>query len=193
MVRCCWATLHRLGHPGKQGSREIWYSVPIPVGEGIGKRRRRRHAWEIGHQPRQTTGTSLTISRFAHPMFDITAKKWITENLQCRADHRERQVLMASGHVEEWEKWVQVCTKHHRTVTSLAINQQSPEVNEINGRMRKKPEMTSMTSKTGNEPFFWENTQIIYYSALISPTYLETQPFFSPTYFTLRVGLRPGS
>ena len=70
MVRCCLATLHRLGHPGKQGNCETWDGVPspIPIGEGVGKRRRLRHAWEIAHQTRQSTGTGLTISRLARPM-----------------------------------------------------------------------------------------------------------------------------
>ena len=35
-VRCCWATLHRLGHSGKLGNHKTWDSGPIPMGEAIG-------------------------------------------------------------------------------------------------------------------------------------------------------------
>lgn len=70
------ATLHRLGHPSKPGNREIWDGVPDPnpSGEGVSKRRRLRHVWEIAHQTRQSNGTGLTISRLARPMCDTDRK-----------------------------------------------------------------------------------------------------------------------
>ena len=73
MVRCCLATLHRLGHPGKQGNCDTWDGVPSPnpIREGVGKHRRLRHIGEIAHQTRQSTGTGLTISHLARPMCDI--------------------------------------------------------------------------------------------------------------------------
>ena len=105
MLRCCLATQHRLGHPGKQGNRETWDGVPSPnpIREGVGKWRRLRHTWEIAHQTRQSTGTGLTISRLARPMCDITVGhesiKKSTKCLQCRADHEATKVLTASDHV----------------------------------------------------------------------------------------------
>ena len=84
MVWCCLSTQHRLGHPGKQRNLETWDRVPSPnpIREGVGKRRRLRHTWEIAHQTRQSTGTGLTISRLARPMCDITVVHESIKNRQ---------------------------------------------------------------------------------------------------------------
>ena len=158
MVRCCLATLHRLGHPGRQGNHETWDSGPIPVGEGIGKRRRRRHAWEIAHQPWRTTGTGLTISLLARPMCDITARKWIIEKRSYSVEQTKeqgrswRQAAMLKTERNEFECAQSITGRWHHW---QRISNHRKWMKWSNEKKRKwhhrKQEMS---------PFFWENTEL---------------------------------
>ena len=49
------------------GIKTFWETRAQPLWR-MGKRRRLRHAWEIAHETRQSTGTGLTISRLARPI-----------------------------------------------------------------------------------------------------------------------------
>ena len=114
MVKCCFTTLHRLGNPGKQGNRDTWDVDPRP--QHPQKRRRswvNAGCWGMqGKVPTRLDRVLGPVSPFpclAHSMCDITdGNESIKNYLECSADHWATQVLTASDHFEDWEKWVRL-------------------------------------------------------------------------------------